>query len=233
MKHPFRFSILPYFTLGAGGIGLILRLWLFSATDAKGLLPASHPADTLLYILSALVLAVLFLACREPGTAPFRRRFRQIGETAGNLIASVCLILYGFLGHGILLSAIACLIGGIALLFSAFLAWKRKSLPYWVIAVLTVALMVITVTKCRAWGAIPQLQHYIFPLLACVFLILTAYHRTTLAAKQGKRRHVAFFSQGALFFCLLSLNSDPILCFGMACWAAAQLFPCYHTKKEP
>ena len=46
MKHPFRFSILPYFTLGAGGIGLILRLWLFSATDAKGLLPASHPADT-------------------------------------------------------------------------------------------------------------------------------------------------------------------------------------------
>ena len=233
MKHPFRFSILPYFTLGAGGIGLILRLWLFSATDAKGLLPASHPADTLLYILSALVLAVLFLACREPGTAPFRRRFRQIGETAGNLIASVCLILYGFLGHGILLSAIACLIGGIALLFSAFLAWKRKSLPYWVIAVLTVALMVITVTKCRAWGAIPQLQHYIFPLLACVFLILTAYHRTTLAAKQGKRRHLAFFSQGALFFCLLCLNSDPILCFGMACWAAAQLFPCYHTKKEP
>ena len=233
MKHPFRFSILPYFTLGAGGIGLILRLWLFSATDAKGLLPASHPADTLLYILSALVLAVLFLACREPGTAPFPHRFRQIGETAGNLIASVCLILYGFLGHGILLSAIACLIGGIALLFSAFLAWKRKSLPYWVIAVLTVALMVITVTKCRAWGAIPQLQHYIFPLLACVFLILTAYHRTTLAAKQGKRRHVAFFSQGALFFCLLSLNSDPILCFGMACWAAAQLFPCYHTKKEP
>ena len=233
MKHPFRFSILPYFTLGAGGIGLILRLWLFSATDAKGLLPASHPADTLLYILSALVLAVLFLACREPGTAPFRRRFRQIGETAGNLIASVCLILYGFLGHGILLSAIACLIGGIALLFSAFLAWKRKSLPYWVIAVLTVALMVITVTKCRAWGAIPQLQHYIFPLLACVFLILTAYHRTTLAAKQGKRRHLAFFSQGALFFCLLCLNSDPILCFGMACWAAAQLFPCYHIKKEP
>ena len=233
MKHPFRFSILPYFTLGAGGIGLILRLWLFSATDAKGLLPASHPADTLLYILTALVLAVLFLACREPGTAPFHRRFRQIGETAGNLIASVCLILYSFLGHGILLSAIACLTGGIALLFSAFLAWKRKSLPYWVIAVLTVALMVITVTKCRAWGAIPQLQHYIFPLLACVFLILTAYHRTTLAAKQGKRRHVAFFSQGALFFCLLSLNSDPILCFGMACWAAAQLFPCYHTKKEP
>ena len=233
MKHPFRFSILPYFTLGAGGIGLILRLWLFSATDAKGLLPASHPADTLLYILTALVLAVLFLACREPGTAPFHRRFRQIGETVGNLIASVCLILYVFLGHGILLSAIACLIGGIALLFSAFLAWNRKSLPYWVIAVLTVALMVITVTKCRAWGAIPQLQHYIFPLLACVFLILTAYHRTTLAAKQGKRRHVAFFSQGALFFCLLSLNSDPILCFGMACWAAAQLFPCYHTKKEP
>ena len=39
MKHPFHCNILPYFTMGAGGLGLALRLWLFSAVDEKGLLP--------------------------------------------------------------------------------------------------------------------------------------------------------------------------------------------------
>ena len=56
MKHPFRSHILPYFTVAAGVLGLILRIWLFSATDSKGLLPAGHPADYALYLLTALTL---------------------------------------------------------------------------------------------------------------------------------------------------------------------------------
>ena len=233
MKHPFRFFTLPYFTLGAGAIGLCLRLWLFSAIDEKGLLPASHPADTLLYILTALVFAVLLLVCRGINAPPFHRGFRRVAETVGNLIGCICLLLYGFSGNGILLSTIACTVGSILLMLSAFFAWQKKVLPYWQSAILTAVLMVITITRCRAWGAIPQLQFYFFPLLSCIFLILTAYHRTTLAARHGRRKHLAFFSQGALFLCCLSLNSDPVLCFGMGCWAAVQLLACYHVKKEP
>lgn len=232
MKHPFRFSILPYFTMGAGGIGLCLRLWLFSATDEKGLLPASHPADTLLYILCALVLAIVFLASRESCVTPFRRRFRQIAETAGNAVGCVCLLLYALTRSGNILTLCACIAGSIVLLLAAILAWQKKPLSYRLSAVLTVVLMVCTVSQCRAWGAIPQLQHYVFPLLASVFSILTAYHRTTLAAGYGKRRNLAFFSQGALFLCCLSLNSDPLLYLGLAGWVTVQLFVCYHTKKE-
>ena len=65
MKHPFRSHILPLFTMGAGGLGFALRLWLFSATDEKGLLPAGHWADAALYLLTALVLGILFLATRQ------------------------------------------------------------------------------------------------------------------------------------------------------------------------
>ena len=65
MKHPFRSHILPFFTMGAGGLGLVLRLYLFSNMDENKLLPAGHWADTSLYILSALALGVLFLATRE------------------------------------------------------------------------------------------------------------------------------------------------------------------------
>lgn len=236
MKNPFRFSILPYFTMGAGGIGLCLRLWLFSATDEKGLLPAGHPADAMLYILTALVLGILFLASREVSTSPFRCGFRPAAEAIGNLAGGLGLLLSALtalLSGRSLLSAIICMAGGILLLFAAFLSYKKTPLPYWLPAAVTVVLMVNTVVQCRVWGSIPQLQLYFFPLLASIFLILTAYHRTTLAAKHGKRKHLAFFSQGALFLCCLSLNSSNwVLYLGMAFWAAAQLLPCYHTKKE-
>ena len=42
MKHPFRSHILPFFTMGAGGLGLVLRLYLFSNMDENKLLPAGH-----------------------------------------------------------------------------------------------------------------------------------------------------------------------------------------------
>ena len=232
MKNPFRFSIFPYFTMGAGGIGLCLRLWLFASTDEKGLLPTHHPADTLLYILTALVLVIVFLTCREVSASPFGRSFRRTAEIIGNFAGAVGLLLGAFADQSSTLSTVIYLAGCIFLLMAAFFAFQKKRFPYWLGAAITVVLIVSTVIQCRTWGAIPQIQQYFFPLLASVFLILTAYHRTTVAAKQGKRRLLAFFSQCALFLCCLSLNSNPVLYLGMACWAAVQLFPCYHTKKE-
>ena len=133
--------------------------------------------------------------------------------------------------QGVLVN-IVCFIGMFLLLLAALFSLKKKVMPYQLGVAITVVLMVFTVTQCRAWGAIPQIQHYVFPLLASVFLILTAYHRTKLLAKQNTRTNLAFFSQCALFLCCLSLNTNPILYFGMACWAAVQLFSCYQPKKE-
>ena len=232
MKHPFRFSILPYFTMGAGGIGLCLRLWLYSATDEKGLLPASHPADILLYILAALTFGVLFLATRELSPSPYRRSFRRIAETAGNLLGAIALLLHGLCSKQGILASSVCFVGTAILLLIAFFSLKKKVMPYQLGFALTVVLMISTIIQCRAWGAIPQIQHYFFPLLASIFLILTSYHRTKLVAKLDKRTNLAFFSQGALFLCCLSLNTNPTLYFGMACWAAVQLFSCYPLKKE-
>ena len=232
MKHPFHFSILPYFTMGAGGIGLCLRLWPNTAKDEKDLLPAGHAACILLYILTALTLGALFLATRKPGFSPYRRSFRRIAETAGNLLAAIGLVLHVLFHEQGILAIIICLVGALFLLLAAFFSFKKKALPYQLGVLITAALMLFTVTQCRTWGALPQLQHYFFPLLASIFLILTAYHRTNLAARHGKRTNLAFFSQCALFLCCLSLNTNPVLYFGMACWAAVQLFTCYLIKKE-
>ena len=239
MKHPFQSRILPLFTMGAGGIGLALRIWLFSATDEKGLLPLGHIADYCLYILSAVALGILFLATRELTPRRITRKFARLSAGCAYALGGLCLMLTAVLeiaGSSARLAWVATaasLLGGVLMLFMAALKYLGKRIPYWLPAALTVILMLDTVTQCQVWGAEPQLQTYFFPLMASVFLILTAYQKTVLCAKRQGRRKLAFYSQCALFFCCLSLNTAQwSLYFGMLFWAAVQLYPCILARKE-
>lgn len=238
MKHPFRSHILPHFTVGAGVIGLVLRFWLFSAIDEKGLLPVGHPLDSILYILTALTLGILFLATREPiprKVKPNQQRF--LGALAYVLggLGLICDCLMQFSGVTVRLAGVAMIggiAGGIVMFCIAVLLLLGKKIPYPLCAALTVVLMLDTVAQCQVWGSEPQLQAYFFPLMASICLILSSYQATTLAAGQGKLRLLAFFSQSALFFCCLSLNTAQWpLYLGMLLWAAVQLYPCI-TRKE-
>ena len=125
------------------------------------------------------------------------------------------------------------MIGGITLLAMAILMFLRKEISYGFGAILTVCLILYTVTNCKSWGTVSQLQEYFFPLMAAIFLILSAYHFTLLSASQGKPQQLAFFSQGALFFCCVCLNTGQWpLYLGMLCWAAVQLYLCIPAQKE-
>ena len=58
-------SHLPFVTLTAGALGLILRIWLkLAGTDEKGLLVTTHPAHILIFVLTALALAYMLLCVR-------------------------------------------------------------------------------------------------------------------------------------------------------------------------
>ena len=239
MKHPFHSRILPLFTMGAGGLGLVLRLWLYSCIDSKGLLPDGHPASFGLFLLSALTIGILFLATRELTPRRVNKQFLRISGTVAYALAGLCLILTAILklsGSMIRLAWVAvaaALVGGLILLLMAIMRYFRKRPPYWVSAVITVVLMLNTVAQCQVWGSEPQLQEYFFPLLASVFLILSAYEKTKFTAKRGDARTLAFFSQCALFFCCISLNTAHwLLYFGMMLWAAVQFYPCIFAKKE-
>lgn len=231
MKHPFRFSILPYFTLGAGGLGLVLRLWLFSAVDSKNLLPVNHPADPLLYILSAVVLGILFLATRIPKPLPGGKKVHRILCGICYVVAAAALLFTGcsgfFTSTGILetLASAAYLVGAAAALVMAALTYYKKRLPFGLMAVFTAVLMLTTISLCRKWGIEPQLQVYFFPLMASVFTVLSAYQRTALTIRAGKLHLFTFFNQSALFFCLVScLSANRLVYFGLACWTMAQFY---------
>lgn len=242
MKHPFPSNILPYFTLITGVAGFRLCARLFSDMDEQQLLPTGHPAGTVLFILTAVVLGVLFLATRKISALPVsQKRLRSF-----RIFAAFCYVLGGlaliatafadFSSGTVKLASLAILAsaaGGLVMTVMAVFTLLGKSIPYGLPAVLTVVLMLDTVAQCQVWGTVPQIEAYFFPLLASVFLILTAYQKTAQTAGKGKPALLAFFSQSAVFFCFVSLCSHQWpLYLGMLFWASAQLYSCIYTLKE-
>lgn len=215
MKKLLNPKILPWFTMGAGGLGLALQLWFRAGIDEKGLLPASHPALPITYILMALSLAVVFLCARQlPPVAKYSRLFpagagRAIGCAAcaaGVLYAGIYCLIYSS-GLGIVTFAVS-LGAAAAMGYLAFLR-KKGSRPAMALhAVLTVFLMLFLISNCRAWGSESQIQTYIFPLFAGVFLMLTGYHSTVADVRKSSRQWLVFSNQAALFFCCLSLAGN-------------------------
>lgn len=239
MKQLLRSYSLPVFPAAAGILGLLLRIWLFSARDEKGLLPARHFADTAVFLLTAVVLGILFLITQKPMTRPVRKGVPHLAGILGCAIGGIgflCTGLRNFSAHTARFSGIAALAGiagGLVLLAMAVLKYFHKRAGYGFPAIATVCLMLDTVAQCQVWGAASQLQEYFFPLMASVFLILTAYYATFLAAGREKPKWLAFFSQGALFLCCTCLNTNHwTLYLGMLFWATAQLYPCIRKRKE-
>ena len=74
MKNPLKPRLIPVIALLGGLLGLFLRQWLLSAgVDHKGLLLNQHPANIGIYILTAFVLAGLFLCLRSVPKKAFYR----------------------------------------------------------------------------------------------------------------------------------------------------------------
>jgi len=218
---------LPLLVLVSGLAGLALRIWLFASEDARGLLPAGHPAGILCFILTAIVLLALFLGTRS--LRPFSNYSQLFPASvlhAVGCFAGVSGFLYAlttefFSGLGALplITATVGLIAVGCLGFTGIFRLKGLRPSFLLYGAVTVFLMLYTVCQCRHWNSEPQVAVFFFPLLASVLLMLTGYYHTVLALQKGSRRWFAFCSQAALFFCLLSLNDRnwPFY-LGMALW---------------
>lgn len=239
MKSPFHSHILPRFAFVSGFFGLLLQIWLFSATDEKGLLPAKHFADYASFILTAVTIAVIFLATRTltPRQKHKRtiRNYNLFAYVAGGLglILNAVFTLIKSPVRLALVATLASLLGGIVMFLMAYLYKVNKRFSYLLPAAVTVVLMLDAVAQCQVWGSLPQLQEYFFPLMASIFLILTSYERTLFSARKPRPKVLAFYSQTSVFFCIISLNSQQwLLYLGMLFWAAAQIYPCTAIKKK-
>lgn len=216
MNKIFKPVWLPLFTLIAGLAGLGLRLWLFlGGTDDRGLLVAGHPAGILVFVLTAVFLVVLGLWVRPLTPVGKYQKLFPARPLAGiGCAAAAAGILYvdirDLIARQDIITVITLVLGAVAaaaLVVLGICRWKGKRPSFGLRAVVTVYFMLHLVSQYRLWSAESQLQVYFFPLMASVFLMLTAYHGAVLdAEKNGSRRFYVFTSQAALFFCFLSLH---------------------------
>lgn len=230
----FKPSILPVFTLIAGGLGFVLRsILLKTQVDAAGLLAANHPLNILLYVLTACTFAVLVLCVLPLKTDPrrYRRLFRRsIRPAFGCMFAAV----------GILFTALSMILKkqdafSIITMLMAFvcagcfgllgLARQKGTRPHYLLhCAIVVFLMLQLIGRYRVWSPEPQLHLYFFQLLATIFLILTAYQAVCLDIHKGDRRLYVFFNQAALFCCCLSLtDAQRYFYLGMGIFCATNL----------
>lgn len=224
---------LPFFTLGAGGIGLVLRIWYFSTRDAKGLLPAAHFANTVSYLVLAAALAVIVLCVRQ---LPDRGRYQKIFP-GGYLPAAGCVLgAFGVVYACISDAASHAVFSGIALvlgLLAAFslvliglLRLKGNRPSVYLYVVLVLYLVVHVLIQVRIWSKETQQTVIFFPLLASLSLMVYTYFHAQLTVRQEGLRPLVFFQQAALLLCCLSLNCQGYLFYlGMALWLGCDLLP--------
>ena len=219
-------AYLPWFALGAGILGVLLRAWLFGTrTEETGLLAADHPAKILLWILTVIVAAAVLLGTRN---------LKEAAKYSFNFPAS----LQGAIGCGFAalsmgitavaewivypdrLTVIASVLGVLsaaALLFLAYNRYKgqRQSILYH--GVVCLCLMFRLVSQYRHWSSDPQLMDYGFQLLATVCLMLSCYQNAAFDAGTGNRRLHTIVHLGAVYFCCTSLLGSGNVTFYLGC----------------
>ena len=219
---------IPWFPICTGLFGLVLQILLLSTRDGQGLLPEHHISSVLSFVLFALTLAGIFLGLRKlPAEGDYCRWFSGsavagVGAAVGAVGMSLSAL--SMRGTGILLILLpvfaAANMG--AMLLAAFSRFKGVRPNCLLYVVSDVFLILRIMVCCQGWGRESQMQTYFFPLIASLFLLLACYYRAERIVKEdGFRPNIFFFSQAALFCCLLALPGDDWLFYlSAAVWMA-------------
>ncbi len=228
MGNSSKTNLFPWITLLAGAVGLAMRVVLLSMTDSKGLLPGNHIAGILSIVLAILVLGGILLVARRAGDGEdYAGLFPASKISAvGSAIGAVGMGVSGFFlsvdGALAVLSAVLGVLCAAALIAAAYCRY-RKLQPNGLLFCVAAAYMIMrTMACCRVWGAEPQLQMYLFQLLASLFLLLAMYYRAELTGSVKHYRRFVFFSQAALLCCCMCLaGQDRLFYLSAGLWLAS------------
>lgn len=226
-----------------GILAMALRMGLYAlAADRKGLLVSGHPLETALWavVLAGAALIVLAVFGMD-GSARYEDNFRSSGfAAAGNFLmgAAVAMtaVLDGAKMTGPAAAALTVLGCGAAAAFLAagYCRLKGKKPFFLTHAVGCVFLLLNIVVHYRSWSGDPQLQDYIFDLLAGVMLMLFCYYTAMFEADAGKRRMQLATGLMAVLFGLTAQSDSEffVLCVSGVIWAASDLCTLEPRPKE-
>ena len=194
---------------GGGLIAALLRLWMRSMADEKGLLPRNTLPSILLVLVSLGVMGVWVYFClRKRGKKGYRANFPASPSGAlGCLCAAVGIALILTPGHGALgiLALISGILSILALLLLAYHRYQGTQPTVLLHSALCIYFVFRLLNLYRVWCASPQVDNYAFPLLASVCVLLACFGDAAFTINSGRIRSHTFLHLAAVFFCLAAL----------------------------
>lgn len=233
-----RFNSLPILisSLTAGLIGLGLQLWLnATGIDEDGLFFSGHIAPPLLWGLSICVVLVAFYLSTG---VPKDMHYCELAATrrssaAGSLAGAAGILLTALVGELSSFASLLCFICATILLWQVC-TQKNKKLRFWASCGVAIFLLAISLSQYPKWCVNTQLQEYAYSLLACLSLLLAAYHRTEGELGIYHARRIIFFHMLGIYFGLVSATTEiGFLTAGLALWCAFDLLrlqPVVHIR---
>lgn len=230
MKRSCNLSRISCVTLGMGGLGIGLRLWLYATgVDQKGLLLENHPAGILSFVLTAVFLAWQFWSFRgnklsvKSGTKASRIMAAVGAVAAGTAVGAAGIKEYT--AGSVMLSLmtmVVCICAGVALIYVGLCRLQCCKPVQAAHVVVLVAFILLLISHYRSWSKEPQLQAYFFPFMAGLLLLFAVFCRAVWDMQNKGLNQMVYASQTALFLCCMSVKGDmPWFYLAMALWMAA------------
>ena len=225
-------KLLPLAALVMGLACQIGRWTLYrTAVDATGLLTAGTPLEWGSYALSVLAIGLFAAAVGKMGETEVSSEpiLAGLGQLIGGLGLGWTALRYpgempGLLG---ILWKILGITAAICLLWSSLQTVQKKTPHFLVLLAPCLFWLVHLIDNYRGWSGQPQLQSYLFSLLATMAMALFTYYTAADSVGLGKPRLRVFAGLSAGYLCLAAMLPGPektqLLFFTSALWAISCL----------
>ena len=224
-----------YLPLAALVMGLVCQIgrWTLyrTAVDATGLLTAGTPLEWGSYALSVLAIGLFAAAVGKMGETEVSSEpiLAGLGQLIGGLGLGWTAVRYSGEMPGLLgiLWKILGITAAICLLWSSLQTVQKKTPHFLVLLAPCLFWLVHLIDNYRGWSGQPQLQSYLFSLLATMAMALFTYYTAADSVGLGKPRLRVFAGLSAGYLCLAAMLPGPektrILFFASALWALSDL----------
>jgi len=230
LKKYCNLQVLPFLTMGLCGLGLALRIWLFSGgVDAKGLIILWHPANLLCWALPFLAVAVQWLCLWDgvPDMSYSALFPKSVSAAAGCVLGAAGIVLfclkdiqtYPGTNYPEIVALVVGILSAAALLLSAFCRYKGLRPTPVLRAIPCLFFMLHIVCRHQVWSLEAQPQIYCFDIVLNVLLLLTCYCRAALDAKKPLRRRCLLLQQVTTVVCFMCVpGQDRFVYLALAGW---------------
>ena len=230
MKNRGKGNILSLAMLLFGIAAMLLRAQLYlTAVDDKGLLIRNTPAEmTVLALTAAVAVALLLVLKNDRGSDLYEDNYSAsvpagLGHVAAatgiyTLVQSAHFPMAGYMG---LIWRILGLAAPVCLVLAGIARIVGKK-PFFLLHVVPCLFFLVQVIgRYQLWSSNPQMQDYLFALLATLSLALFAHHTAAFEAGLGNRKLVLGAGLAAVYLCLAELARTDCagLYFGCMFWA--------------